>query len=371
MIDVAIIGAGVVGLACGAALARRGRSVTVVERHAVVGHEASSRNSGVIHAGIYYPPGSLKSRTCVEGREMLYARCEQWGISYRRVGKLIIATSDDQVARLEALRQRGLENGAGDLELVDGATVRQWEPRIRAHAALWSPATGIVDQHALILSYRTELERYDGTIALHTRVAGLEQTNECWRVATIGENGETFELDTRLVVNCAGLGASAVAALAGIDTEAAGYRVSACKGDYFALAPALGELSQRLVYPVPTDAGLGIHLTVDLGGQYRLGPDTTFVDDPTLEVDADKAAAFADAVRPFLPEISVEHLSPDYSGLRPKLGAQRVGFRDFVIEDAAPHGAAGLINLIGIESPGLTAAGAIGELVTKLVQDAL
>jgi L-2-hydroxyglutarate oxidase LhgO len=363
-----VIGAGVVGLACAAALARRGSEVWILERNAEPGREISSRNSEVIHAGLYYPQGSLKAKTCVAGRERLYARCARLGLPHRRTGKLVVAAREEERATLERLHDLGRANGAGALELVEGSRVRELEPRVRALAGLWSPESGIVDAHALVSSYQAEAESHGAALVRRTLVLGLERRRELWRVATRGAGGERFDLEAPFVINAAGLESDHIAELAGLDTEALGYRLHPCKGDYFSVAPRLGALTQRLVYPVPASAGLGIHVTLDLGGRYRLGPDTEYVDAPRFDVDPAKAARFAEAVRVYLPEIQARDLVPDFAGVRPKLQGPGEPFRDYVIEEASRHGAPGLVNLIGIESPGLTAAGEIAECVALLVR---
>lgn len=362
-----MIGAGVVGLACAAALARRGRRVVVVERRSGVGLETSSRNSEVIHAGLYYPPGSLKALTCVEGRTRLYARCERLGIPHRRTGKLVVATNPSEIAALERILERGRACGAGELELMDERALGRREPRVRALAAVWSPESGIVDAHALVSSYQAEAESHGASLALRTAVCGLARSGELWEVETLSENGEAFRLAVPWVINAAGLECDRIAALAGLDVERLGYALHFCKGDYFAVAPSLGPLTRHLVYPVPGGSGLGIHVTLDLGGRYRLGPDAEYVQRPRYDVDPAKAEVFARAAQRYLPELRPEHLSPDIAGVRPKLQGPGEDFRDFVIEEASVHGAPGLINLLGIESPGLTAAGEIAERVADLV----
>ena len=366
--DVLIVGAGVVGLACAAELARAGRAVLVVERHEAPGREISSRNSEVVHAGLYYPEGSLKASLCVEGRELLYARCAALGLPCRRIGKFVVANDDAGVSALDDIVARGRSNGAGDLEIVDAEALARAEPRVRARAALWSPESGIVDAQALLTSYLAELEAHGGTLVSHTRVIGLEpRASGGWRVDTQATDGERFGIDVARVVNAAGLEADAVAALAGIDIDAAGLRQYPCKGDYFAVAPGLGALTRHLVYPVPVRGGLGIHVTPDLGGRYRLGPDVEWVDAPRYDVDPAKAGRFAETVARYLPELRAEHLSPDFAGVRPKLQRPEDPFRDFWVEEASDLGAPGLVNLVGIESPGLTAAGALARRVAALV----
>jgi len=365
--EIAVIGAGVVGLACAAELARAGREVVVLERHARSAHETSSRNSGVIHAGIYYPAGSLKAVSCIEGRDLLYERCARLGIPHRRVGKLIVACASEEIATLEQIRARAVANGAGGIEAIDAAELHRREPRVRALAAVWSPNTGIVDAHALCDSYQAEFEAAGGEVAFRTEVLGLVPRSGGWRVETRAAEGERFDLEVEQVVNSAGLEADRVAALAGIDIDACGWRLRPCKGDYFSAAPALGELTRHLVYPVPTGGGLGIHVTVDLGGRYRLGPDAEYVSSPSYAVDPSKAGAFAASVARWLPELRPEHLSPEMAGVRPKLQGPGDPFRDFVVEAGAARGAPGTVHLVGIESPGLTASPAIARHVARLI----
>lgn len=368
-INVAVIGAGVVGLACAAVIARRGRTVVVLERHSGRGRETSSRNSGVIHAGLYYPPGSLKSALCIRGRELLYARCEARGLPHRRTGKLIVAVDAAEVPALAAIQARAEACGAGRLTALDAADVRKLEPNVRAAAGLLSPASGIVDVHALMESYWAEAERNGASLSLFTRVAALERRGSQWEIDTISTAGDRFCISAERVVNAAGLWSDQVAELAGLDVDALGYRQRYCKGDYFSIRTSSSSqaLTSRLVYPVPRGAGLGIHVTMDLGGRFTLGPDAEYIDAPRFDVDPRKAALFGAAARRYMPGITDESLAPDRSGVRPKLAGPGEAFRDFVIEEASAHGAPGLVNLLGIESPGLTASEAIGERVADLV----
>jgi L-2-hydroxyglutarate oxidase LhgO len=366
-VDVVVVGAGAVGLACAARLARAGCSVLIVERHPRVGEETSTRNSGVIHAGLYYAPGSLKALTCVEGRLRLYARCEREQLPHLRCGKLLVACDDAERSQLEALCARGLQNGAGALRMVDAAELRRLEPRVRAVAALLSPETGIVDAYALVDSYRREALAHGGALSLRTTVEAIESVRAGLRVSTRGDHGERATVTATFVINAAGLGADHIAALAGLDVDALGYRQYPCKGDYFALAPALRGIVRHLIYPVPSQAGLGIHVTLDLQGGLRAGPDAEYVAQASHVVDAGKAPIFANAVRRYLPELRDADLGPDYAGLRPKLQGPGQTPRDFVIEDATRHGVPGLVNLFGIESPGLTASEAIAEHVARLI----
>jgi len=366
-VDVVVVGGGVVGLACGAALAKRGRRVVVLERHGGLARETTSRNSGVIHAGIYYPAGSQKAELCVEGRERLYQRCAREGIPHRQFGKLIVATSESEVRVLEDLRAKGSANGAPGLELVDGAEVTRREPCVRAIAGLFSPRTGIVDPHELCLSLAAELEREGGTLLLHNTLEAIERTAQGFRVRARAAGEDAASVESAAVVNAAGLSADRVAALAGIDVEAAGYRQHPCKGDYFALAPSAPFRFAGLVYPVHSAAGLGVHVTLDLGGRVRFGPDAHYVAALDYAIDPGKAADFAAAAGRYLPGLRAEWLTPDQSGIRPKLQAPGEAFQDFLIAEESGRGLPGLVNLLGIESPGLTASLAIAERVSALL----
>jgi len=366
--DVVVVGAGVVGLAAAAALARAGRSVLVIERHARIAQEATSRNSEVIHAGIYYPPGSLKARLCVGGREALYARCEAFKIPHRRLGKLIVASEPAELETLEELRTRGVANGVPGLEILDRAQVNSREPALSALAALLSPSTGIIDAMTLCLSYAAEAESHGAALVLHTEVLGIEPRSGGYRVTARGGGGETDSIGCAAVVNAAGLGADVLAERVGFDVDASGYRLHPCKGDYFSLAPSAPLRVSQLVYPVPSVAGLGIHATLDLGGRIRFGPDAEYVDRVSYEVDPAKAELFASRVRRYLPQLETDWLSPDYAGVRPRLAAPGEPFRDFVVAEESAAGLPAFVNCIGIESPGLTAAPAIADRVVDLLR---
>jgi len=366
--DVVVVGAGVVGLACGAALARAGRSVVVIERHARVATEITSRNSEVVHAGLYYPPGSLKAELCVAGREALYARCQARAIPHRRTGKLVVATTREEIATLEGLYERGVANGAPALALIDAQEVTRREPAIVAQAALDSPHSGIVDTAAFCLDLLAEAEAFGAVLVLRSEVSGLERASHGWRLAVRDADGRESRLACGAVVNAAGLAADAVAERAGIDLDASGYRQRYCKGDYFALAPGAGIRLSHLIYPVPAGAGLGIHATLDLAGRVRFGPDAEYRDAVDFAVDPGKAGNFARAARRYLPALESAWLTPDYAGVRPKLAGPGEAFRDFVVAEESAAGCPGLVDCIGIESPGLTASLAIADRVAGLLR---
>lgn len=368
-IRVAVIGAGVVGLAIAAELAGRHKDVYVFERNAGFGLETSSRNSQVIHAGIYYPPDSLKARLCVEGRELLYDICERHGIGCRRTGKIIVAIDENEVEYLERIREQGRQNGVGDLRLLSRGEVKKLESDIEAVAGLLSPSSGIIDCYSLMASLYKKAVEGGVKFAFNAEVVGLQKEVEGYRVE-VKEGGAISELAAMVVINAAGLCSDRIAQLAGIDIDTAGYRLHYCKGEYFSLHPGGRYAVEKLVYPVPGQASLGIHITPDLEGVIRLGPSEKYVDDVDYRVDESQQEGFYQAVKGFLPAIEKEDLSPDFAGVRPKLQAPGEGFRDFVISHEVGAGSPGLINLIGIESPGLTASAAIAKRVAGLVREA-
>jgi L-2-hydroxyglutarate oxidase LhgO len=365
--DVAVIGGGVVGLAAAAALARSGKSVWLLERLEGYGRETTSRNSEVVHAGIYYPKDSLKAKFCVAGRRLLYERCARLGIPHRKLGKWIVACEDAELPRLEELKAKGEANGVEGLRLAEAAELARAEPHVRAVAGLESPETGIVDSHALCLSLAAEAESHEGVLVLRTELRGIERVGSGYRIETQGEGGERSDFVVAAVVNAAGLESDRVAELAGLDVDALGYRLRPCKGDYFALAPSAPIGVSRLVYPVPSGPGLGVHATLDLGGRIRFGPDAEFVDTPRYDVDPGKATEFAEAITRYLPAMRAEWLDPDYAGVRPRLAGPGEAPRDFVVQEETEAGLPGFVNLIGIESPGLTASLAIGEHTAVLL----
>ncbi len=357
-VEVVVIGAGVVGLAVARELALRGLSVVVLERNPRPGQETSSRHSGVIHAGIYYPTGSLKARLCVEGRRRLVEFCGRYGVPHRITGKLIVAVSPAQEASLGYLRRQARANGVEEVAPISLAEVRRREPRVRCAAALWSPVTGIVDAEELIRALDRQFAAAGGHLLTDHRVTGLEPDTRGWRVEVRPGRGEAYAIRATHVVNAAGLGAVALASIAGQSVPP----LHLCKGTYF-WTPR--PLVQGLVYPLPEAglAGLGIHTTVDLAGRIRLGPDTEYVDRIDYEVDAGREEAFREAAARYLPDLAPGDLRPDTAGIRPKLVGPDEGVQDFRIERTEASGGAVLLSLLGIESPGLTASLAIGREV--------
>lgn len=370
-IECIVIGAGVVGLAVARALAMSGREVVVLEREAAIGQGVSARNSEVIHAGIYYQPGSLKARLCVEGRAMLYEFCASHGVAHKRCGKIIVAANEAQGAQLLAIRDKALANGVRDLETLAKADLVAMEPELEGALGLWSPSTGIVDSHGYMLALQGDLEAHGGAVAVRTPVVGARRVEAGLAVETGGD--EPGEIVARHVVLANGLSAPALARrFAGVD-EAVLPRGHFAKGSYF----SLGRRSpfSRLVYPAPEPGGLGVHLTLDLSGRAKFGPDVEWLDASTEEgidyrVDPARADRFYAAIRRYWPGLRDGELTADYSGVRPKIAAAGTHDADFMIMERGEHGVAGLVALLGIESPGLTSALAIGAEVLRRVERA-
>lgn len=363
-IETVVVGAGVVGLAVARELALAGREVVILEQQGQFGMGTSSRNSEVIHAGIYYEPGSLKARLCVEGRRRLYEFCEERGVGHRRCGKMIVATSAEQVIGLEKIRQRALAAGVNDLEWRTGEESIALEPALKCVRALLSPSTGIVDSHGLMLALLGEAEDHGAMLA---RVSRLERIESCagGYVLTVESGRESVRMQCRELVNSAGLGAAALAR--SIDALASDQVPSAylAKGNYFSLTGRCPF--SRLIYPIPNEAGLGVHLTIDLAGQGKFGPDVEWVDSERYEVDVRRADRFYAEIRRYWPGLPDGALQPAYAGIRPKIAGPTEAAADFVLSGPEQHGLAGLVNLFGIESPGLTASLAIGARVRELL----
>ena len=361
-VDCVVIGAGVVGLAVARALALAGREVLVLEACPAIGTQTSSRNSEVIHAGMYYPTGSLKAQLCVRGNAMLYEYCAQRGIGHQRCGKFIVATTPGQLAQLETIRARALANGVTDLVLLDRAQALAVEPALQCVGALHSPSTGIIDSHGLMLSLLADLEHAGGIIALNSPLDLAEYAQGA--IELVAQDGT--RLSAKVVVNAAGLQAPTLAArFVGLDPQHVPQAYFA-KGNYFTLAGR--SPFSHLIYPVPEAAGLGVHLTLDLGGQARFGPDVQWVAAPhDTQVEAARGDVFYAEVRKYWPGLPDGALQPAYAGIRPKISGPNEAARDFCIQGPRDHGVPGLVNLFGIESPGLTSCMAIAEVVTELL----
>ncbi len=368
--DVAVIGAGVVGLAVAAELAGAGRDVCAIERHAAIGQETSSRNSEVIHSGIYYPPGTLKAGLCVEGKRLLYDLCADRGLPHRRTGKLIVAADESEVRALEALAANGRRNGVDDLTLLTRSELGRMEPRVRGTAALLSPSTGILSAHDLMRDLAGRAREKGASFLFNAEVVALEPAADGWRLA-VREGGALQSVRARRVVNCAGLRSDALAGLAGVDIKETGYSLRFNKGEYFRLRRRPETAVEHLIYPVPYGEGgwLGVHITLDLQGEVKLGPSAFDVDELDYSVEPAHAPEFWAAGHRYLPDLRLEDVQPDMAGIRPKVGPRGdEGFRDFIIREESDRGLAGLVNLVGIDSPGLTAALAIAVHVRGLLE---
>jgi L-2-hydroxyglutarate oxidase LhgO len=365
---VTIIGGGAVGLAIAAEISRSRSPVFLLERNPKYGTETSSRNSEVIHAGIYYQHSSLKAVLCLEGNHLLYELCENHHIPHRRICKVITATRNSELGELERLHRLGTGNGV-ELRMLTAHEVRELEPNITTAGGMFSPNTGIISAHGLMDYYYRTAKDQGAEVQTHCNVVGIERKNGEYEL-TIEENGQRSSFASERVVNAAGLEADTVAAMAGIDVDAAHYRLHWCKGCYFALPSSLSKCVSHLVYPVPTKDSLGVHAVVDLGGRLKFGPDVEYLSTRTLDysVDENKRHTFAESVRRILPHVRDEDLTPDMSGLRPKLQGKGEPQRDFVIREESDRGLPGFIDLIGIESPGLTASPAIAKMVNKMLR---
>jgi L-2-hydroxyglutarate oxidase LhgO len=362
--QILVVGAGVVGLAVARAAALAGHEVIVAEQASGIGHGISSRNSEVIHAGIYYPSGSLRAHHCPRGRRMLYDYCAAHGVPHRKCGKLIVATNDTEAAKLEALLAQALANGCENLGLIAAGEARRMEPALACIGALNSPETGIIDSHSYMRALQGDFEDRGGMIAFNTRIEGLACAADGWHVRFAGPAPDRIRVDG--VINCAGLGAQALArATEGNPAERVPKLVLA-KGNYFGFAgrPAFS----RLIYPAPVPGGLGVHVTLDLAGRMRFGPDVEWIEAENYDVDPARAAAFYRRIRDYWPALPDGSLVPDYAGIRPKLTGPGEPAADFVLDGPAAHGLPRLVHLFGIESPGLTASLSLAEAVVEAIE---
>jgi L-2-hydroxyglutarate oxidase LhgO len=368
-VNITIIGAGVVGLAVASHLSSKYDNIFVIEKHKQFGQETSSRNSEVIHSGIYYPTGSLKAKLCVRGRELLYKTCEEENIPYNNCGKLIVATEEDELDALTALQQKAIENDVHNLQLIDRDQIVEMEPHISAIKALFSPSTGIIDTHGLMKHFEKTSIINGVNFAYHSKVQDITKQDDGYVVALNDADGDPFSFTTSVVINCAGLESDLVSNMVGINND--DYKIYFCKGEYFKINPPKNRLVNRLVYPVPGRklVGLGIHSTIDLNGGLKLGPSAFYLDENTYDysINSDNSFDFYKSAKKFLPFLEPEDLGPEMAGIRPKIQAPGSYTKDFVIRNEEDKGFTNFINLIGIESPGLTSSMAIAEYVEELI----
>ena len=364
---IVVIGAGIVGLAVAAKISEKNQGVYILDKNARFGQETSSHNSGVIHSGIHYPHGSLKAQLCVEGNRMTYELCEKHGVPYKRLGKLTVAVEEEETDELEKLMRQGEANGVEDLRMLEKEEVKRLEPNVEVERALCSPSTGIVEPDELMNHFYAEAQKNGALSVPKTEVTKIRKISGEYEIGGTSVN-EEFTIRAGAVINCAGLYSDKMASMTGLDIDQLGYRLHYCKGDYFRLSGT--PLVKMLVYPVPKGPGLGVHLTPDMAGGVRLGPNAYYVSDISYEVESGEKE-FREGVRRFLPSIVEHQVQVDSAGVRPKLQGPGEGFRDFVIKHEGDKGLFGFINLIGIESPGLTAAPAIAEFVSRMYEDAI
>ena len=357
-IDCIVVGAGAVGLAIARALAQSGREVMVVEAAEGIGTGTSARNSEVIHAGIYYPAGSLKARLCVQGRHLLYQYCAEHGVGHKRLGKLIVATSEQEIPTLTDIMNKARINGVDDMELLTASQARALEPALSCTAALFSPSTGIIDSHGLMLSYQGDAENAGAQCVFHTPLIS-GKVRSCGGFELLFGGAEAMTLSCNVLVNASGLHAPTLARRIEGIPESSIPQEYLCKGSYFTLQGSVPFT--HLIYPTPHHAGLGVHLTLDLGGQAKFGPDVEWIDHVDYDMDPRRCDGFYEAVRTYWPGMQDGTLSPGYAGIRPKISGPHEPAADFMIAGPGTHGIVGLVNLFGIESPGLTSSLAIAQ----------
>ncbi|MFP4382079.1 MAG: NAD(P)/FAD-dependent oxidoreductase [Candidatus Sumerlaeia bacterium] len=370
MFDITIIGGGVVGLAIAAALADDSREICLLEKYDSFGRETSSRNSEVVHSGLYYKPGSLKANLCLKGQQMLFDICSEYPVPVRKVGKLVVACVEEEIPTMERILKNAEESGATGMQVFDAEAIAKLEPHVKAVAAIWCPKTAIIDSHQLMRHFEQQASNGGAILSYNSEVKTIEKLARGYRVI-FDEKGEENELTTRILINSAGLGCENIARLTGIDTTAAGYTLHPCKGEYFAVTGTGGKTVSRLIYPLPPADGrsVGLHVTPDMQGRIRLGPSAEYVDTLNYDVNPEHRGFFFQEASRYLPFVTEEGLMPDMAGIRPKLMRPGDLFRDFVIRNEADKGHPDLVNLIGIESPGLTASPAIAEMVRDIIKE--
>lgn len=365
--DIAIIGAGVVGLAIAERLSQNNSQVFVLEKHDSFGQETSSRNSEVIHAGIYYAKDSLRAKLCVEGKQLLYAFCDRYELPYNKSGKLIVATREEEVEKLIDIEQKAINNGVDDLVWMSQQEVKNMEPHIFAIKALFSPSTGVIDSHWYLKRLESNAINNGVQFAYGSEVIGIKKIDQGYKVDVKELDGQVFAFTTKKIINAAGLGSFHVANMVGITDK--DLQINFCKGEYFRIQPPKHKLVKTLVYPVPSKDALGIHVTIDMGGGVKLGPDVTYLDQNEYDykVSPEKRTVFFNSTKRFLPFLEEEDLIPEMAGIRAKIQTKDGPPRDFYIREESDRGLSGFVNLIGLESPGLTASLAIGKYVESLL----
>jgi L-2-hydroxyglutarate oxidase LhgO len=369
--DITIIGAGVVGLAIAENVSRTHNNVFLIEKHTSFGQETSSRNSEVIHAGIYYTKDSLKARLCVEGKWMIYDYCKKYDIPYNNCGKLIVATSEEEISVIEGIRLTALKNGVDDLSFLEREQISELEPNIFALKALFSPSTGIVDSHSLMKQYETNSYNNGCQIVYGSEVTGISQIENGYKINLFDADKNNYSFTTRIIINSAGLTSDKVSEMVGISDDS--LKIHFCKGEYFRINPPKNRLINRLIYPVPHQKmeGIGIHVTIDISGGVKLGPDVKYLESNIYDykVTPSKQEAFYKSAKKFLPFLEFDDIAPEMAGIRPKIQKPGEPLRDFYIMEETIRGYPGFINLIGMESPGLTSSIAIAKYVNGLIND--
>ncbi len=369
-VDIVIVGAGVIGLAVASQVAKERREVYVLERNETFGRETSSRNSEVIHTSIFYPKGSLNAKMCTEGNSLLYELCEKYGISYKKIGKLIVAIDDTEVGALGKLFEEGKEDGV-NLRMLSQRELNGVEPNVSGVAAIFSPSTGIIDSDGLMRYFLSKARDNGAHIAYNTEVVGIDKVSGGYEVK-VKEPSGNFSFTTKVVINCAGFYSDKVASMCGIDIIKAGYKLHYCKGEYYSLSPSKGKMVNHLIYPMLRPGGLcGIHTVVDVWGRTRLGPDFYYIDEIDYVMNSWRKQLFYESAKRLFPFIEYDDIEPESAGIMCRLYDKGEGFRQFVIRDEYDKGLPGFINLIGIESPGLTSSPAIASYVSHLVDEVL
>jgi len=369
-VDIVIVGAGVVGLAVASKVAEGGRDVYVLERNETFGKETSSRNSEVIHTSIFYPKGSLNAKTCTEGNILLYELCERHNIAYKKIGKLIVAVDDTEIDALEKLHEECREDGV-NLSVLSQRELNEVEPNVTGVAAIFSPSTGIIDSYGLMRYFLGKARDNGAQVVYKTKVVGIDKVSAGYKVK-VEEPAGNFSFTTRVVINCAGFYSDKIAAMCGIDIIKAGYKLYYCKGEYYSLSPSKGRMVDHLVYPMLLPGGLaGIHTVSDVWGRTRLGPDFYYVDEIDYAMDSSRKQFFYQSARRLFPFIEYDDIEPESAGIMSRLYAKGEGFREFVIRHESDRGLPGFINMIGIESPGLTSSPAIARHIGSLVDEVL